>query len=298
MTYIKNKTGYFPKFVHSDGGGEFMAGIVRKFDDSNGITHTFTSPHSSQQNGVAERINRTISEGSTALLVTACLPVTFWFYSVNFFTYIKNRTPHKSLNLSNPLTEWNIYNINRSLTDIYDLRIFGCEAFVLDEYTKKNCPKAFRCIYLGPSQDHKGSYFYNLYTQKIMTSRNFILNEDCFPGTELYPNIYTKYVGPNHYTKYTSSTLSSTPQQRSPSTTTTIPSDSIPTPPTPTPSAIPDHDMFVLDTTTVSTFPTNDASNIRTINPDSDDISVFYRNVRNFKSGIGDLPSLTNIDID
>jgi transposase InsO family protein len=162
MTYIKNKTGYFPKFVHSDGGGEFMAGIVRKFDDSNGITHTFTSPHSSQQNGVAERINRTISEGSTALLVTACLPVTFWFYSVNFFTYIKNRTPHKSLNLSNPLTEWNIYNINRSLTDIYDLRIFGCEAFVLDEYTKKNCPKAFRCIYLGPSQDHKGSYLISI----------------------------------------------------------------------------------------------------------------------------------------
>ena len=88
---------------------------------------------------------------------------------------------------------------------IYELRMFGHEAFVLDETHKKNDPKAFRCIYLGPSRDHKGSTFYNLHTQRIITSRNYIINEQHKPGLELYPKLYDKYLGPR--TSYTTKIL-------------------------------------------------------------------------------------------
>ena len=110
--------------------------------------------------------------------------------------------------MSNPLPEWNIHNASRTHIDLYELRMFGHEAFVLDETHKKNDPKAFRCIYLGPSRDHKGSTFYNLHTQRIITSRNYIINEQHKPGLELYPKFYDKYLGPPTQPKFSTDSIS------------------------------------------------------------------------------------------
>ena len=194
--HIRNKTGRYPKYLHTDNGKEFIDKHTKAFNAEKGITHTLTSPYSSLQNPVAERINRTIGEGCLALLLCAYLPLCFWTYSVNYFNFVKARTPHKSLNFSNPIASWNIFNTHRTSIDLYDIRIFGCEAYVLDEKSLKAHPKAFRCIYLGPSDTHKGSIFYNLFTKKIIFSRNFIVNEQCVPGKSYFPNIYDRYFGP------------------------------------------------------------------------------------------------------
>ena len=194
--HIRNKTGRYPKYLHTDNGKEFVDKCTSAFNAKKGITHTFTSPHSSLQNPVAERINRTIGEGCLALLLCAYLPLSFWPYAVTCFLFIKARSPHKTLNLSTPIATWNAYNAHKSTIDLFDLRIFGCEAYVLDENSLKAHPKAFRCIYLGPSDTQKGCMFYNLYTKKIICSRNFVLNEQCMPGKSYFPNIYDRYFGP------------------------------------------------------------------------------------------------------
>ena len=201
--YIRNKTGSYPKYIHTDNGTEFVNKVTSDFNKDKGITHTTTSPHSSLQNPIAERINRTIGEGSLALLLFANLPVSFWIYSVAFFVFVKVRSPHKSLNLSNPISSWNVYNTHRTHVDLYDIRTFGCEAYVLDENSLKNSPKAFRCIYLGPCSTQKGSSFYNLYTKKVIVSRNFVVNEQCYPGRVYFPHIYDKYFGPTPPTSFT-----------------------------------------------------------------------------------------------
>ena len=74
------------------------------------------------------------------MLLLASLPLTFWTYSVSTFTYIKNRTPHKFLRMSNPLTEWNLFESNRAGIDLNDIRTFGCEAYVLDEHMQTEEP--------------------------------------------------------------------------------------------------------------------------------------------------------------
>ena len=194
--FIRNKTGRYPKVLHTDNGKEFIDKCTSTFNKKKGITHTFTSPHSSLQNPIAERINRTIGEGALAFLLCAYLPLTFWTFAVTNFLFVKMRTPHKSLNLSTPIASWNIHNSYRSTVDLFDIRIFGCEAYVLDENSLKAHPKAFRCIYLGPSNSQKGCMFYNLHTKKIICSRNFVLNEQCMPGKSYFPNIYDRYFGP------------------------------------------------------------------------------------------------------
>jgi hypothetical protein len=193
--YIRNKTGRYPKYLICDNGKEFINTQTADYNKSKGISTSPTAPYSSLQNSIAERLNRTLAEGSLALLVCAGLPNLFWVYSILFINFVKCRTPHKSLNYSNPITSWNIFNNHRSNIDLYDIRTFGAEAWVLIETTLKNNPKAIRCIYLGPCTNAKGSFFYNIYSMKVIVSRNFIINEQCYPGRTLYPHIYDKYLG-------------------------------------------------------------------------------------------------------
>ena len=266
--YIRNKTGKYPKYIYSDNGKEFVYKHTALYNQSKGITHATTSPHSSLQNSIAERINRTLGEGSIALLVCANLPLTFWIYSIAFFNFVKGRTPHKSLNYSNPITTWNIFATHRTSIDLYDLRIFGSEAYVLDENTLKNNPKAFRCIYLGPCLTQKGCKFFNLHTSKIFVSRNFVINEQCYPGRKLFPNIYDKYLG-------ISKTNTSLP------TTTSIPS-----------TTNQQNDIPTCSLHNVTDSMCNDVINDDSVNYfDVDNISVFDRNIQS-RVGPSDLPSL------
>ena len=56
-----------------------------------GIEHQFTAPYNPQQNGVAERNNRTLIEAARSMLSDSKLPVIFWAEAVNTACYVLNR---------------------------------------------------------------------------------------------------------------------------------------------------------------------------------------------------------------
>lgn len=58
IAMVKNKFNCKPKTIRSDRGGEYMAGELKQYFRSEGITTQYTAPYSPQQNGVAERKNR------------------------------------------------------------------------------------------------------------------------------------------------------------------------------------------------------------------------------------------------
>ncbi|CAI7738693.1 unnamed protein product [Closterium sp. NIES-54] len=62
------------KVLRIDRGGEFLGAEVTKFLKKNGIRHQLTCPGTLQQNGIAERANRTISEAAKTLLGAAGMP--------------------------------------------------------------------------------------------------------------------------------------------------------------------------------------------------------------------------------
>ncbi|CAI7836522.1 unnamed protein product, partial [Closterium sp. NIES-53] len=49
-THFKRPVSCF----HSDGGGEFLNSMLSSYCTTHGTIHTYTLPHSPQQNGVAE----------------------------------------------------------------------------------------------------------------------------------------------------------------------------------------------------------------------------------------------------
>lgn len=57
-------TGVKVKILRSDGGGEYGSKEFKLYLDSKGIQHEKTNAYTPQENGVAERMNRTLVESS------------------------------------------------------------------------------------------------------------------------------------------------------------------------------------------------------------------------------------------
>ncbi|KAI3762373.1 hypothetical protein L1987_52802 [Smallanthus sonchifolius] len=77
--------------IRSDNGNEFKNNLMELFCLKKGIRHEFSAPYTPQQNGVAERKNRTLIETARTMLLDAMLPVSFWAEAVNTACHFLNR---------------------------------------------------------------------------------------------------------------------------------------------------------------------------------------------------------------
>ena len=99
-----------------------------------------------QNNGVAERMNRTIVEKVQCMLKLAKLPKSFWGEAVNTIVYLINISPSVPLDFDISKRVWSGKDVPYS-----HLKVFGCKAFmhVLKEQRSKLNDKATLCIFIG-----------------------------------------------------------------------------------------------------------------------------------------------------
>jgi len=90
---------------------------------SQGISRQLTIRHTPQQNGVAERKNRTIVEMARSMLKGKELPNSFWAEAVSSAVYILNRSPTKAVRDKTPFEAWHGRN-DVDPTRIHHTRIF------------------------------------------------------------------------------------------------------------------------------------------------------------------------------
>jgi transposase InsO family protein len=81
------------KQFQSDNGGEYTSNQFRLYLSQNGIFHRLTCPHTSQQNGIAERKHRHIVELGLTLVAQLGLPSKHWVDSFLTSVYLINRLP-------------------------------------------------------------------------------------------------------------------------------------------------------------------------------------------------------------
>lgn len=87
-------TGERIVFLRCDNGGEYKSTDLETFINKKGITVQCTAPHSSQQNGVAERFNHSLLEKVRAVLYESKLLKSFWGEAALYVTYTLNCVAH------------------------------------------------------------------------------------------------------------------------------------------------------------------------------------------------------------
>nr|GEY13070.1 hypothetical protein [Tanacetum cinerariifolium] len=88
---IENQLNHRVKIIRCDNGTEFKSSEMNQFYQMKGIKREFSVARTPQQDRVAERKNRTLTEAARTMLANSLLPTTFWAEAVNTACYIQNR---------------------------------------------------------------------------------------------------------------------------------------------------------------------------------------------------------------
>ena len=127
-----------------------------------------TIPYTPEQNGVAERMSRTLVDRARTMLNNAGIPTRYWQYAMATAAHVTNRIPSNSINRSTPFEQW-----TEVKPDISHLRVFGCRAYshIPDQKRSKFDPKADICIFIGYAMNQKGYILIRDSDGVIITSR-------------------------------------------------------------------------------------------------------------------------------
>ena len=90
LQWFKTQTGKQVRALRSDGGSEFVNERTQQMFQTNGIEQQTSNPYTPQQNGIAERTNRTLVEAARTMLLASKLPKFLWAEAVNCATHLLN----------------------------------------------------------------------------------------------------------------------------------------------------------------------------------------------------------------
>jgi transposase InsO family protein len=94
---VKNLFERKIKKVRSDNGGEYTSNELGSFCGDARIKRELTTRYNLEQNGVAERKNRTIMEAVKTMIHDQYLPMHLWAEAARTIVYVQNRLSHSAL---------------------------------------------------------------------------------------------------------------------------------------------------------------------------------------------------------
>jgi len=176
---VERHTGKHIKYLRSDNGGEYVSDRFKQYFKNEGIVNQFSVAGNPEQNGVAERANRTILEKARAMLKNSGLENKYWPLAVNTAVYLKNLSPTKALENMVPYEAWTGERPN-----IKNLKVFGCLCFghIDAGKTKKLKDRTKACIFVSYDSDRKTYRLMDLESKAISSQRyeDVTFNETIF----------------------------------------------------------------------------------------------------------------------
>uniref|UniRef100_A0AAV1U342 Polyprotein n=1 Tax=Peronospora matthiolae TaxID=2874970 RepID=A0AAV1U342_9STRA len=176
VTFILMKSSIWneDKVLRSDNGGEYRNETMNKFCKAKFIKQEFTVPYNPEQNGIAERMNRTLVEMTRCMLKESGLDKSYWCEALMTAADIRNILPNASNKNSRPHEM-----VFRKVPRIDHMRVFGaqCYAYVAKEKRKKLDDSGVRCLFLGYEKDQKAYRLLNADDGSIVISRSVTFAE-------------------------------------------------------------------------------------------------------------------------
>jgi transposase InsO family protein len=183
---VEKKTERKIKIVRSDNGTEYTSHYLEDFLKQEGIRHELTVEYTPQQNGVAERKNRSLVETARCLMIQSGLSASFWAEAILTANHIRNRCPSRSLGGEIPFKMWT----RRTPIASY-FRKFGTTAFALDKTPGKGKfdSRSKKCIFIGYSVQSKAYRLWDPEARKVIRSRDVT-----FTGRNQAENDFTDFI--------------------------------------------------------------------------------------------------------
>ncbi|GJR82652.1 ribonuclease H-like domain-containing protein [Tanacetum coccineum] len=160
----ENQINHKVKIIRCDNGTEFKNNDMNQFCEMKEIKREFSVARTPQQNGVAERKNRTLIEAAKTMLADSLLPTTFWAEAVSTACYVQNRVlvtkPHNK-------TPYEL--LHGRPPSISFMRPFGCPVTILNTLDPlgKFDGKADEGFFVGYSINSKAFRVFNTRTRKV-----------------------------------------------------------------------------------------------------------------------------------
>ncbi|GJW92619.1 putative ribonuclease H-like domain-containing protein [Tanacetum coccineum] len=175
IALIENQLNKKVKGIRCDNGTEFKNAKLIELCGEKGIKRDYSNPRTPQQNGVAERKNRTLIEAARTMLADSKLPTMFWTEAVSTACYVLNR-----VSITNPHNKTPYELISGKVPQIGHLKPFGCQVTILNtsDHLGKFEGKADEGYLVGYAPNSKAYRVYNLTNKRVEETMNLRFLED------------------------------------------------------------------------------------------------------------------------
>ena len=168
----EKQLGLHIKELRSDRGGEYLSGEFKSYLTQEGIVSQLSAPGTPQQNGVAERRNRTLQDMVRSMLSYSSLPISFWGYAIETVMYLLNLVPSKTV----PKTPTELWKGRKP--SLSHIRIWGAPAHVLRKDPNKLESRTEVCMFVGYPKGTRGGLFYSPSDKKVIVSTHATFLEE------------------------------------------------------------------------------------------------------------------------
>lgn len=168
---VENQMGKKIKCFRTDNGLEFCNSKFDQLCKESGVMRHRTCTYTPQQNGVSERMNRTIMDKVRSMLAETRMGQEFWAEATSTTVYLINRTPGSSIGFELPEERW-----SGGKVDLSHIRRFNCSVYV-HKVQEKTSPRAVKGVFVGYSFGVKGYRVWIEDDGKCTTSRNVVFHE-------------------------------------------------------------------------------------------------------------------------
>ena len=192
IAQLESESGRRLKTLRIDEGGEYNSVEWRAFANIPGheFDHQLTAPYSPEQNGMCERLNRTLLEKMRCLMIWSELPKSFWDVALLHANWIRNRSPTSGPKGNLPIEEW-----TGKETKMKNVHTFGCLVQYLkvghdkDRSSEKFASRTAYAIFLGMVQGQAGFLLFDPLRANLVI-RTDVKFHDSVPG---YPRLVGKH---------------------------------------------------------------------------------------------------------
>lgn len=168
------------KCLHSDRGGEYLSNNFLTFLDEQGMESKLAVHDTPQENGVSERLNRTLAERVRAMLFNCQLMAGLWGEALMHTVWLKNRT--WTMALPDNITPYKLVNGKKPI--LSNVPEFGCKVWVLDKKAGKLSPRAVEGRWVGYDVASKGHRIYFANKNRVGVERNVAFSKENLPVVE------------------------------------------------------------------------------------------------------------------